>query len=90
MELLVKINERGQITLPGEFLRKLEVKEGGQVFLVEEDGRVILENAVKFAFRRAREDFAGEAERLGLKTDEDVVAMIKKLRQEAHSRENHA
>ena len=54
MELLVEINEQGQITLPEAFLRKLYTKKGGKVVLTEEDGRIILENATKFAFRRAR------------------------------------
>ena len=32
------------------------------------------------ALREAQAAFAGEAERLGLETDEDVVALVKDLR----------
>lgn len=34
------------------------------------------------ALERAREAFAGEAERLGLKNEDDVVALVKEVRQE--------
>ena len=35
------------------------------------------------ALREAQRSFAGEAERLGLKDDDDVMEMIKSLRQES-------
>ena len=33
--------------------------------------------------REAQQEFAGEAERLGLKNDEDVMDMIKEFREES-------
>ena len=35
------------------------------------------------ALRGAQQEFAGEAERLGLKNDEDVMDMIKEFREES-------
>ena len=35
------------------------------------------------AFREAQRAFSGEAERVGLKNDDDVMAMIKELREES-------
>ena len=35
------------------------------------------------AFREAQRAFAGEAEKAGLKNDDDVMAMIKELRVES-------
>ena len=35
------------------------------------------------ALREAQRAFAGEAERLGLKDDDDVMTMIKELREES-------
>jgi len=87
---LAKITTRGQICLPIEIRRKLKVKEGDKVVFLEENGRIIVENAAKLAFMRVQEDFAGEAERLGLETDEDVVAMVKEVRRQVKNNENHA
>lgn len=41
-----------------------------------------LENATKVAFTNMQKAFEGEAERLGLKTEQDVVAMVDEVRQE--------
>lgn len=49
---------------------------------MEEGDRVFLANSIKYAFDKMREGFKGEAERLGLKTEEDVVAMVKEMREE--------
>ena len=40
-------------------------------------------NSSMDAFREAQRAFAGEAERAGLKSEEDVNQMIKELRQES-------
>ena len=80
---LAKITTRGQITLPLEIRRKLKVGEGDKVVFFEENGRIVVENAAKLAFAQIREDFKGEAERLGLKTEQDVVDMVKEVRRKA-------
>ena len=87
---LAKITTRGQICLPIEIRRKLKVKEGDKVIFLEENGRIIVENAARLAFTRVREAFEGEAERLGLETEQDVVAMVKKVRRKGKNNENNA
>lgn len=44
---LAKVTSRGQITLPLEIRKKLQVKEGDKVVFYEENGRIIVENAAK-------------------------------------------
>lgn len=44
---LAKITSRGQITLPLEIRKKLQVKEGDKVVFYEKNGRIIVENAAK-------------------------------------------
>ena len=39
-------------------------------------------NAAKTAFDKMRAAFAGEAERLGLKDESDVVALVDEIREE--------
>jgi AbrB family looped-hinge helix DNA binding protein len=79
---LAKITTRGQITIPLEVRRKLGVKDGDKVVFLEQDGRIIMENAVMLALKDVQDAFRGEAERLGLKTEQDVAAMVKEVRRE--------
>ena len=79
---LAKITTRGQINIPLEIRRKLGVKDGDKVVFLEQDGRIIMENSVMLALKDAQDAFRGEAERLGLKSEEDVAAMVKEVRRE--------
>ncbi|MCL5981698.1 MAG: AbrB/MazE/SpoVT family DNA-binding domain-containing protein [Firmicutes bacterium] len=86
---LAKITTRGQITIPVEIRKKLGVKDGDKVIFLEENGRIILGNAAMVALKNAQDAFAGEAERLGLKTEQDVVTLVKEVRREIWD-ERHA
>ena len=55
---------------------------------MEENGRVIMENAAMIALKNAQRDFEGEAERLGLKNEKDVVDMVKEVRREIWEERN--
>ncbi len=79
---LAKITMRGQITIPKEIRRRLGVKDGDKVIFLEENGRIIIENASMIALKNAQDAFAGEAERLGLKTEQDIVGLVKEVRRE--------
>ncbi len=79
---LAKVTSKGQITIPIEIRRKLGVKEGDKILFVEERGRIVVMNSSMEALRKAQEDFAGEAERLGLQSEQDVADMISALRRE--------
>ncbi|MEE5991788.1 MAG: hypothetical protein V3G42_00960 [Oscillospiraceae bacterium] len=52
------------------------------MIFVEKDGEIVLKTSMISALRKVQEAFAGEAERLGLKDIDDVVAMIKEVRKE--------
>jgi len=77
---LAKVTSKGQITIPAEIRRKMGLKTGDKVLFVEDGEKVIMINATMEAFREAQAAFAGEAERVGLKDEDDVVKMIKELR----------
>lgn len=79
---LAKVTSKGQITIPVEIRRKLGIKNGDKILFMEEGGKVYMMNSSMNAFYEAQRAFAGEAERVGLRNDEDVVAMIKELRKE--------
>lgn len=73
---LAKITTKGQITLPISIRRELNLKDGDKVAFIEKDGSYILINPVSLAIDKARKAFEGEAERLGVKDEEDVAEMI--------------
>lgn len=79
---LAKVTSKGQVTIPIEIRKKLGIKNGDKVLFVEEAGRIYMMNSSMDALRGAQRIFAGEAEKLGLKNDDDVMAMIKELREE--------
>lgn len=79
---LAKVTSKGQITIPVDIRRKLGVKEGDKVLFMEDHGRIFVMNSSMAALREAQEAFAGEAQRLGLKDENDVVRMIHELREE--------
>ena len=85
---LAKITSKGQITLPINIRRNLNLQDGGKVAFVEQDGTYTLVNPVSLAIKELQEAFKGEAERLGLKTEEDVVALVKQVRQELREERN--
>ena len=80
---LAKVTSKGQVTIPVEIRRKPGIKSGDKVLFMEGSGRIYMMNSSMDAFREAQRAFAGEAERLGLKNDDDVMAMIKELREES-------
>ncbi len=79
---LAKVTSKGQVTIPIEIRKKLGIKEGSKVLFLEEAGRIYLTNSSMEALREAQTAFAGEAERVGFETEEDVVAMIREMRME--------
>lgn len=79
---LAKVTSKGQVTIPIEIRKKLGIKNGDKILFVEEGGRIYVMNSSMDALREAQKAFAGEAERTGLKSDEDVMAMIKDVRKE--------
>ena len=80
---LAKVTSKGQVTIPIEIRKKLGIKNGDKILFVEESGRIYMMNSSMDALLEAQKAFAGEAERLGLKDDDDVMAMIKEIREES-------
>jgi AbrB family looped-hinge helix DNA binding protein len=79
---VAKVTSRGQITIPIDIRKKLGVKEGDKVVFIEDDSKIVVANATKIAFANMRTAFAGEAERLGLKDERAVVALVDEVRDE--------
>jgi len=85
---VAKLTSRGQITIPIDIRKKLGVREGDKIVFIEDQGQIKIVNAAKIAFTNMREAFAGEAERLGLKDEKDVVALVDEVRAETWEKRN--
>ena len=80
---LAKLTDKGQITLSPETRRKLGVKGGDKVVLIERDNGYFITNANRLALQEAQTSFSGVADKLGLKDLDDVVNFIHEAREDA-------
>lgn len=79
---LAKITSKGQITIPIEIRKKLGLKDGDKVLFLEEGNKVVMVNSTLLALKEAQKAFEGEAEKAGIKDEQDVVDLIKQIRKE--------
>jgi len=77
-----KVMSKGQITLPKDIRNLLRVDTGDRVTLIFENDRVVMMNSATYAMKMLQREMAGEAERVGLVSDEDVIDMIMEMRVE--------
>ena len=79
---LAKITSKGQITLPINIRRKLNLQDGGKVAFIEQGDTYTIVNPLKLAIENAQKAFEGEAERYDLNTEDDVVVLVREVRKE--------
>ena len=79
---LAKVTSKGQITIPKSIRDILQVKEGSKILFLERENEIVIKNAAMLSLEKIQNEFEGEAERLGLKNEEDVVNLIKEFRKE--------
>ena len=75
-----KVTAKGQVTIPKSIREFLEIKEGSKILFIQKGNDVIIKNSAMIALENIQKEFDGEAKRLGLETEDDVVEMIKKYR----------
>ncbi|MDE6976254.1 MAG: type II toxin-antitoxin system PrlF family antitoxin [Lachnospiraceae bacterium] len=78
---LAKISANGQITVPVEIRRLLGLKSGDKIlFFQKQDGEIVVSNASSEAIRKAQSAFAGAAETIGVASEDDIQALVEKVR----------
>ena len=77
-----KVMAKGQITIPKDIREVLGVSSGDRVSFVVEGNTVRLVNSAVYAMQVLQSEMRGEAERTGLTSEEDVMALVKELRDE--------
>ena len=77
-----KVMAKGQITIPKDIREVLGVSSGDRVSFVVEGNTVRLVNSAVYAMQVLQSEMRGEAERTGLTSEEDVMDLVKELRDE--------
>lgn len=77
-----KVMAKGQITIPKDVREVLGVSSGDRVTFVVEGNTVRMVNSAVYAMQLLQQEMAGEAQRAGLTGEEDVMALVKELRDE--------
>ena len=77
---LAKVTTKGQVTIPKSIRELLDLKEGSKIIFIQKGKDIVIQNSAMLALEKIQKAFDGESERLGLKTEDDVVEMIKEFR----------
>ena len=75
-----KVLPKGQITIPKDIRDYLKIRVGDRLTLVCENDRLILMNSAMFALKEFQKAMAGEAEKAGIHSDDDVIEIITQMR----------
>lgn len=80
-----KVMAKGQITIPKDVREILGVANGDRVTFIVEGRTVRMVNSAVYAMQVLQKEMAGEAERAGLNSDEDVMALVKEIRSDGEN-----
>lgn len=75
-----KVMAKGQITIPKDVRNILGVSCGDRVSFIVEGNTVRIVNSAVYAMQMLQNEMAGEAQRTGMVTDEEVIEMVKEIR----------
>ena len=75
-----KVMAKGQVTIPKDVRRVLGVSNGDRVSFIVEGNTVRIVNSAVYAMQVLQQEMAGEAERVGIASDDGVLALIKEMR----------
>jgi len=81
-----KVMAKGRITLPEGIRARIGVGAGDRVALICDGDRVILMNAAVYAMRALQRGMDGEWEKAGINSDDDVMALVREVRDEIECR----
>ncbi len=77
-----KVMSKGQVTIPKDIRTVLGIDTGDRVTFIVEGNTVRIANAAVYAMQMLQRDMAGEAENARLTSEQDVMNLVKELREE--------
>ena len=81
-----KVMTKRQITITKDIRDVLGVSNGDRVTFIVEGNTVRMVNSAVYAMQVLQQEMAGEAERTGLTSEDDVRTLVKELRNEVGDR----
>ena len=77
-----KVMAKGQITIPKDVRNVLGVSNGDRVTFIVEGNMVRMVNAAAYAMQMLQEEMKGSAAEAGIRTEEDIDALMADFRAE--------
>lgn len=77
-----KVMAKGQVTIPKDVREVLGVTSGDRVSFIVEKNTVRIVNSAVYAMQVLQQEMENDAEQAGLHSEEDVMALVKELRDE--------
>ncbi len=77
-----KVMSKGQITLPIDIRKNMGLSTGDRVALIYENDRVIMMNPAVYAMETLQKEMAGEWEKAGINSEDDLNSLLKEIRTE--------
>ena len=85
---LARVSSKGQITIPIEIRKKLNLKEGDKVLFVEKEGNVFILNASVVALKEMQDNMKDESMKKGLSSEKEVNEYVEKIREKIYKGES--
>ena len=80
-----RVMAKGQVTIPKNVRSALGIETGDRVTFIVDGNNVRVVNSAVYALMRFQEQMAGQAEKAGLYTEEDVAEWITRSRREENA-----
>ena len=77
-----KVMSKGQVTIPKDVRDVLGVVNGDRVSFIVEGNSVRIVNSAVYAMQILQTKMTGEAEAAGLTSEEDILTMVREMRNE--------
>jgi AbrB family looped-hinge helix DNA binding protein len=81
-----RVLPNGSIVIPKYMRNDLKISIGDSLVLVNEDGELKIKNRSIYALEKLQKEMEGEAERVGLTTEEDIIELCREVRYELEGR----
>ena len=81
-----KVMSKGQITLPIDIRKSMGLSVGDRVALIYEKDRVIMVNPAIYAMETLQNEMAGAFEKAGINSDDDIMDLVREVREEVEGR----
>ena len=83
---LAKMTSKGQITIPVQIRKRLNLKEGDKIMFLERDGVVQIVNSSVAAIEKLQLAMEGEAQKAGFFNEDDVIDYCAEVRKELYKK----